>query len=404
MISMRRQLDLRCLTENRLEFAEKDEQIFFEQTMRCGPELEKMGVRLSLKVGIFCHYATMTRSVASSNFILCWGDDLSDVLNQFFSGWKGRFTTNEAFSGTSRPSIEFRKSDAFLADYDLTLHENDSDPEEEEVEPPCISEPDLWEEPGPVESNFSSRYSSLGTEESVPDVGEAQSVRWNLFKDVLFEFIQIPAGSFLMGSTSPAGEPDAKPAHPVDISRPFLIGKHTVTKAQYKVVMKSRHQSSNLPITNVSRENAIEFCKKLTAVAQKEELLSVRREVVLPSEAEWEYACRAGSSGDYAGDVGDMGWFAPPITGSHEVGQKQPNGWGVYDMHGNVWEMCQDFYGAYPATRQKDPIRTASCREYHVLRGGCSGLPSSASTSSYRFPCGTSENNIGFRVVIVERG
>lgn len=179
------------------------------------------------------------------------------------------------------------------------------------------------------------------------------------------EMVRIEAGSFTMGSTN--GDSDEKPSHQVTISRPFYIGEYEVTQAEWRAVMgsnPSNFKGDNLPVEQVSWEDCQEFIRRLNA--------KTGGGWRLPTEAEWEYVCRAGTSGDYAGTLDQMAWHGENSgSTTHPVGQKQPNRWGVYDMHGNVLEWCQDWYGDryYGASPTTDPVGPSS-GSYRVFRGG----------------------------------
>jgi formylglycine-generating enzyme required for sulfatase activity len=160
------------------------------------------------------------------------------------------------------------------------------------------------------------------------------------------------------------------PAHEVTISKPFYLGRYEVTQERYQQVVGAASAFSkgqNLAVEDVSWDGAEEFFRK---ASEKTDLMAR-----LPTEAEWEYACRAGTttrfcSGDAESDLESVAWNAANSGGqTHAVGQKKPNAWGLYDMHGNVWEWTQDSYEPYKAGAATDPQGPAQGGE-RVLRGG----------------------------------
>ena len=183
-------------------------------------------------------------------------------------------------------------------------------------------------------------------------------------------FISIPAGEFLMGSAD--GDADERPVHRVRISHPFYLGTSPVTEGQWEAVMGSKPSrypgDAQRPVEQVSWEETQAFIRQLNA---QEPGMSYR----LPTEAEWEYAVRAGtttaySHGDDAMQLGQYAWYNVNAgRTAHPVGQLQPNAWGLYDMHGNVWEWVQDWYGPYTAALAVDPQGPASGAR-RVFRGG----------------------------------
>ncbi|MHC4199996.1 MAG: formylglycine-generating enzyme family protein [Planctomycetota bacterium] len=188
------------------------------------------------------------------------------------------------------------------------------------------------------------------------------------------KFRLLPAGRFMMGSPESErdSDKDEKPVHEVAISRPFYLGVFEVTCAQWKLVMGSLPEEagddSAAAVSGVLWEECRTFIRKLA-----EQGFGTFR---LPTEAEWEYACRAGTTSRfYWGDDPDYSkadahaWHKGNADNrTHAVGLKKPNAWGLYDMSGNAWEWCSDWYGPYPAGKQVDPAGPKTGKA-HVLRG-----------------------------------
>ena len=207
----------------------------------------------------------------------------------------------------------------------------------------------------------------------------------DLGKDVKLEMVLVPAGKFKMGS--PASEKersDNETQHEVTLTTPFYMGKYEVTQEQYEAVMGNNpsafDKGAKLPVTDVSWEDCQEFIKKLNA--------KTNGGYRLPSEAEWEYACRAGTTTAYSfGDnitAKDANYnIGVKIVKPVVVGNYKPNAFGLYDMHGNVWEWCEDWKADYPAGAVTDPKGPATGR-YRVLRGGSFNSVGSRARSSYR--------------------
>jgi formylglycine-generating enzyme required for sulfatase activity len=186
------------------------------------------------------------------------------------------------------------------------------------------------------------------------------------------EFVLIQAGTFQMGSND--GDSDERPVHEVRISKAFYLGKHEVTQGQWQAVMGNNPSNfkgdANRPVENVSWDDVQEFIRKLNA---KEGGSTYR----LPTEAEWEYAARAGTTmaysfGNDAEQLGKYAWYGANAGGTtHPVGQRESNARGLYDMHGNVWEWVQDWYGQdyYARSTAVDPTGPSSGSR-RVFRGG----------------------------------
>jgi formylglycine-generating enzyme required for sulfatase activity len=241
----------------------------------------------------------------------------------------------------------------------------------------------------------------------------------NLSNSVGLKLVRIPAGKFTMGS--PPGEPGRQSneeAHEVEISRPFYLGAYLVTQGQYHKVVGSNPSyycasgagrgavagldTSDFPVETVTWDDAVAFCAKLSALPAEK---AARRAYRLPSEAEWEYACRAGTSTAYhfgnAVAAGQANCRPTTMNRTSKVGSYQPNGWGLYDMHGNVWHMCADWYDAnyYRASPKKDPTGPAAGTTW-VARGGSWSNTATACRSAHRAWVTRGQRNylVGFRV------
>jgi len=185
---------------------------------------------------------------------------------------------------------------------------------------------------------------------------------------VTFKMVRIPAGEFLMGSPSnKPGRDNDETQHRVRISRDFWLGQTEVTQGLWKAVMGSNpsHFSDcgdDCPVEQVSWNDCQDFIRKLNGLVSGGNFR-------LPTEAEWEYACRAGTTSPYAGALDAMGWHDKNSWNqTHRVAQKAPNAWGLYDVHGNVWEWCEDWYGDYPSGSVTDPTGPSS-GSYRVRNG-----------------------------------
>ena len=253
------------------------------------------------------------------------------------------------------------------------------------------------------------------------------------------KLVLIPKGTFMMGS--PPDEKDSEEderRHEVTISRDYHLGMHEVTQAQYKKIMgknpskfqgdavAERHpetnrvvkevDSANHPVEQVSWEDAVEFCQRLSALPEEKKAGRVYR---LPTEAEWEYACRAGTKTAYSfgsqlnGRQANCDGTVPYGTDSEgpylekttPVGKYQANAWGLYDMHGNVWEWCADWYGEYPKGSATDP-RGPEDGSHRVIRGGSWYNGAVICRSAYRFRLDPSLriSFLGFRVALSSSG
>ena len=221
---------------------------------------------------------------------------------------------------------------------------------------------------------------------------ESSTLTLTLPGDVEMELVRIPAGRFLMGSPDAEQdrEPGEGPQHEVTISKAFYLGRHEVTHAQWKAVTGSVRDNSGFdgsnydsPMQATSWNEVQEFLEQLNALG-----LGTFR---LPTEAEWEYAARAGTTTRfYWGDdpeyveIADYAWYDENAEGeAHDAGEKKPNAWGLYDMSGNAWEWCEDWYGPYSGEDQVDP-RGPETGTARVFRGGEWFNPPEKARSAYR--------------------
>lgn len=217
------------------------------------------------------------------------------------------------------------------------------------------------------------------------------------------EFVLIPKGTFLMGTPENETErEDDETLHQVTISRLFYLQATPVTQKQWEEVMGVNPSvfrgDANLPVDSVSWSDVQKFIRKLNKLEGLDKYL-------LPTEAQWEYACRAGSTalycfGDDPGGLAEYAWYDDEFKKTHPVEQKKPNAWGLYDMHGNVWEWCKDGYGDYPSGSVTDPVGRS--RGWgHVFRGGSCYVPAEFCRSALRGhnDPGSSSNPMGFRLV-----
>lgn len=242
------------------------------------------------------------------------------------------------------------------------------------------------------------------------------------------DMVRIPAGSFQMGNTGAhPGLSNELPVHTVTISRDFMMSKYEITQKHYEEIIgtnPSNFKGKNLPVETVTWYDAVAFCNKLSDIEGRDRCYSGSGTSIvcdwsadgyrLPTEAEWEYACKAGTTTDlYSGilkhdqcspldsNLHRIGWYCGNESlKTREVGQKEPNSFGLYDMSGNVWEWCWDWLGSYSAIAETDPIGTSS-GSLRIIRGGSWLNFANRSRSSFRYNDYPSSRYyyLGFRVV-----
>jgi len=217
-----------------------------------------------------------------------------------------------------------------------------------------------------LEAPFTAKAAKTAQMELAKNLEKLMEEQIDLGKSVMLEMVLIPAGKFLMGSPgSEVGRKDNEAQHEVTLTKPFYMGKYEVTQEQWQAVMvdnPSQIKGARLPITNVSWNDCQDYIKKLNA--------KTNGGYRLPSEAEWEFACRAGTTTAYSyGDnITKSDANYGPGGKSVAVGGYKPNSFGLFDMHGNVWEWCEDF----------------KTETNHILRGGSFGFKESTARSSHQ--------------------
>ena len=241
-----------------------------------------------------------------------------------------------------------------------------------------------------------------------PPIANSDNISIPVKDGISIDMVRVEAGTFTMGATAEMIDPmdDEKPTHRVALTNDYYIGKYEVTQALWKAVMgknPSKSKGDNLPVDQVSWDDCQKFLSKLNRITGK----TFR----LPTEAEWEYAARGGNKSRgyrYSGsnNLSDVAWFMDNSgSKTHAVGTKKANELGIYDMSGNVWEWCQDWYGEYNSSSQVNPTG-ANSGSLRVYRGGCQSGSARCCRSSCR-ASGTPDyrgryGNLGLRLVLSE--
>lgn len=245
---------------------------------------------------------------------------------------------------------------------------------------------------------------------------------------VTLELLWVEPGVFHMSSpANEAGRDDDEPAFQATLCHGYWLGRFEVTQAQWSVVMGTNPSEfselgPDAPVENVSWEDAMRFCRRVTRRERAWQRIPSQYSFRLPTEAQWEYACRAGTTTAYAwgnrfpegicnaensegtGEDGNVATFhkqGRPVSSSMPVGTFEPNAWGFYDMHGNVWEWCHDWYADYPAKPETEP-NGPDTGEIKVLRGGSwfSGKGRCRSANRDWGDPGNRYHDLGFRLAL----
>ncbi len=231
-----------------------------------------------------------------------------------------------------------------------------------------------------------------------PEKDAAEATRGKILERFASEFVTLTPGegkfpaSFEMGSSDPKAPANERPQVKVTFKAPFAMARYEVTQELYEAVMgknPSRWKGPRNSVEMVNQAEAQEFCRKATVELRRRQLLGPNEVIRLPSEAEWEYSCRAGTKTAYAfGDdpreLPDYGWFKGNAAGNDPpVGRKKPNAWGLYDMHGYVWEWCADAWSATHEGAAGDGTPRSGKGDF-VIRGGSWADDADSARSAFR--------------------
>jgi formylglycine-generating enzyme required for sulfatase activity len=233
------------------------------------------------------------------------------------------------------------------------------------------------------------------------------------------EFVPLAPGrdefpaEFTMGTND--GPPSERPAHVVKLSRPFAIARYEVPQNLWQAVMgdnPSRWKGPRNSVEMLSYDDAVDFCRRVTDKLRAAKLINANEVIRLPSEAEWEYSARAGTTtrysfGDDAAALGDYAWSTHNAAGNDPpVGAKKPNAWNLYDVHGYLWEWCADpWHDDYTAAPTDGSAwTTGGDANLHALRGGSWKDPAEKLTSTHRRPAPNDlkDDAVGLRCVLAE--
>jgi formylglycine-generating enzyme required for sulfatase activity len=262
--------------------------------------------------------------------------------------------------------------------------------------------------PGMCAAENAQRGKSTDADKASARKGALVAGSKHVIPDLDLALVWIEPGSFVMGSPPEERRHKAEgPQTHVTLSTGFWLGRTEVTQRQYESVIGTNPSTfkavgSDAPVERVSWIDAMKFCEVLNERERTAGRLPEGYAYTLPTEAQWEYACRAGTTGDYAGDPGDMAWYDENSGATtHVVALKEPNAWGLYDMSGNVLEWCFDWYGDYPGGKVTDPTGPRH-GHYRIARGGSwrAEMHVGRSPSRAGGSAGRLDYTIGFRVAL----
>jgi formylglycine-generating enzyme required for sulfatase activity len=270
---------------------------------------------------------------------------------------------------------------------------------------------DVYEhdEDASVRATVASRLKDQALLTGIAQNDKAESVRMAAMSNLSgLAIVYVAPGSFQMGSNDSDSYGNEKLVHHVTISQGYGIGKYPVTQSEYRSIMdrnSSFFKGGNRPVEQVSWHDAVKYCEKLTARERAAARLPSGYEYRLPTEAEWEFAARGGTKSrgyKYSGsdNIKRVAWYDDNSGNkTHKVGTKSANELGLYDMSGNVWEWCHDWYGKYSSSSKTDPTGP-STGSYRVYRGGCWDYSAGNCRVAFRsyFSPGSTFDYVGFRV------
>lgn len=312
----------------------------------------------TLEHGVFTHFLAEGLAGAA-------GDEEGYVSIMDLFQYASRQTKKHVFREFNRVQVPTFRQGSEMTDFILAKLESDFS-----SVPPTVS--------GPV----------TPPEPPKPAVRKAGERMVKTVDGIEYAFRWCPPGTFMMG--------EGKESHEVTLTHGFWMLETQVTQKMWKSVMRgnpSRFPGEQNPVECVSWDDCQEFCRVLSS--------KISGKVDLPTEAQWEYACRAGTTGDYAGELGKMAWYDANSRSTHPVRQKQPNAWGLYDMHGNVREWCSDWYAPYMNASASDPTGP-DLGTSRVVRGGGWQYDEGFCRSAYRHCHASGEvyRDLGFRCVL----
>lgn len=339
-------------------------------------------------------------------FLSSWNLEKRSRMQQLFADYKAAFVDQD-FAPWGSPLIS-----ANVSAGNLTLRWPGASGDLFEVQWKTNLADAAWE---PLAANVATQGTMFSVVEEVTPQPHARFFRVQRLPRLqpLAEMVWIPPGTFQMGTpaSDPGKTPDELPRLTVTLTRGFWISRHEVTQSEYQNLMCTNLSSFagdlNCPAERVSWNDAMEYFSRLAQQERRAGRLPDTHTYRLPSEAEWEYAARAGTTnwfsfGDDPSLLGSYAWYnANSSATTHPVGGRLPNPWGLADIHGNVFEWCWDWISSAPNEPATDLLGSTN-GAYRAIRGGAWSFPATYCRSSWRmgYPPGARTSNVGFRIVL----